>query len=378
MKQQGRKTSEQDWKHRLLRLASGVELLQGPSDLPLLHVSSHRRYVRLSFLGAEIIGLLTARPDVTRDDISQALSTRYPGNQTEIQNHVDQFLRQLDDAGVLETDKEEPQTGFRQLLRKVLELPRLQIALWRPDRPLASGLITAVRAKASRLIGVLVGLSVLFAIIAVGFSINQQGISIDYGSVSWPVVLALLIVHTSSHEMSHALVSSYYNVRVREFGIGLLYYFIPTAYTDRTDAYRLRRFTERAWIALAGPIFDLSAAGLSAVIAYSSGGPTRATFHLLMLIQLGVCVSNLNPLLPTDGYHVLEAKFGGLNFRGRAFTLLVRMITGKDVPPHLRSLTVGKKVFHLGYAVVASIYIGLLAMMFIMVAGSAMMAQVKQ
>lgn len=378
MKQDGMKLLEQDWKQRSLRLASGVELLQGPNGLPLLHVSSHRRYVRLSFLGAEVIGLLTTGRDITQADISQTLSTRYPGSPGEIRHHVDQFLRQLDDAGVLESDKQEPETGFRKLMHKVVEKPRLQIALWRPDRPLASGLISAVRAKASGLIGVFVGLLVLFATVAAGFAINRLGMSIDYSSISWPLILALLIVHTSSHEMSHALVSSYYNVRVREFGIGLLYYFLPTAYTDRTDAYRLRRFAERAWIALAGPIFDLSAAGLSAVLAYSTGGRTRATFHLLMLIQLWICFSNLNPLLPTDGYHVLEAKFGGLNFRRRAFTLLFRMITGKDVPPQLRTLTAHKKLFHLSYAVVASLYIGLLAMMFIMVAGNAMIAQVKQ
>ena len=371
------KPAEPDWKKRSLRLASGVELLQGPNDLPLLHVSGRRTYVRLSFLAAEMIGLLTAGRGLTHGDISQTLSTRYPGSQTEIQHQVDQFLKQLDDAGVLETEKEEHRGVFRQLVHKLLQRPRLQIALWRPNRPLASGLVTAIREKAHRPMSLLVGLSLFFAIVAAGFAINKMGTTIDYGSISMPLVLALLIVHTSSHELSHALASSYYNIRVREFGIGLLYYFIPAAYTDRTDAYRLRHFSERAWIAMAGPIFDLSAAGLSAVIAYSSGGSTRATFHLLMLIQLWICFSNLNPLLPTDGYHVLEAKFGALNFRRRAFTLLFRLITWRDVPPQLRNLTLDKRIFHLSYAVVSSVYIGLLAVLFLTVAGNTMMAQVK-
>ena len=46
-----------------------------------------------------------------------------------------------------------------------------------------------------------------------------------------------------------------------------------------------------------------------------------ATAHLVLAVQVVLVLSNLNPLLPTDGYHAFEAGVGSLNFRRRAFAL---------------------------------------------------------
>ena len=46
-------------------------------------------------------------------------------------------------------------------------------------------------------------------------------------------------------------------------------------------------------------------------------------------------LSNLNPLLPTDGYHALEAGLGALNFRRRAFDYTTHRLFGRPLPSAL-------------------------------------------
>jgi putative peptide zinc metalloprotease protein len=154
-------------------------------------------------------------------------------------------------------------------------------------------------------------------------------------------------------------------VKIREFGIALLYYFLPVAYTDRTDAYRLRDFNSRAAIAMAGPMFDLYGAGISAAASCLTSGTAAVNFRLLMWMQVITFISNLNPLMPGDGYHVLEAWFGALNFRRRAFSLLFRRLSFRELPPNLQGLDAGQQFGHLAYAVAALAYTLLLATLFI-------------
>ena len=351
---------------RPCRLAAGVELLAGPNGLPLLYVGERQSYLRVSDLGAEIVSLITRHPALTHRDLSQALAARYPGSLDEVQRQVTQFLRQLDEAGVFESGgartPDGQGSGIGQLLRRAARCPRAKFAVWRPDRPLVAGLTLAVR---GRLIKAAAAAWALVTVIAVGCALTRFGRGIDYQFISWPLVLGSLALHTAGHELSHALVSSSFGVKIRELGVALLYYFIPSAYVDRTDAYRLRQFKPRAYIALAGPAFDLSAAGLSALLALTNSGMVSASFHLLMLAQLIFCFSNLNPLMPSDGYHALEAGFGALNFRQRAFSLLFRSVTGRELPPHLRALTARQQTLHMIYAVVSSIYLFLLACLLI-------------
>jgi putative peptide zinc metalloprotease protein len=173
----------------------------------------------------------------------------------------------------------------------------------------------------------MVGLAALFAPAAVIYAVARGGVTIKHADVSLPFIIGGLLLHAIIHELSHALVGSYYGVKIREFGIALLYYFLPVAYTDRTDAYRLRDFNSRAAIAMAGPMFDLYGAGISAAASCLTSGTAAVNFRLLMWMQVITFISNLNPLMPGDGYHVLEAWFGALNFRRRAFSLLFRRLS---------------------------------------------------
>ena len=351
-------------------LAPGVELVAGPNDTPLLYVGESRSYVRLSESGAEIMRLLAGSGAATSEEISQLLARRSAAGEAEIRRRLMSFLEQLDRAGALAHDKEKdarPQrrSWLARAARKVVREPRLRLLSWRLDRPLAPGPLALVRARVGNSAVRIATLSALLAIAAVVCAVVFVKVTIDPARVMLPLIIGGLVLHTVAHELSHALVGSYYEVKIREFGVALLYYFIPVAYTDRTDAYRLPEFRSRAAIALAGPMFDLYGAGASAVASCLTGGAAAVNFRLLMFFQIAACVSNLNPLLPGDGYHALEAWFGALNFRRRAFSLLFRRLTLRGLPPNLQGLRARQQLGHLAYAVVALGYTLLLVSVFI-------------
>jgi putative peptide zinc metalloprotease protein len=347
---------------RLFRLAAGVELLSGPDEMPLLYVSEQKSYLRLSAAGAMVIRLLRQRCAMPLSELVRSLTGQ--AEDIEMRRQVIEFMRQLDQAGALEADAAQqsaPASPLRRLARRVAAKPRLELALWHPDRPLAARLLGHIQTRLGHLLGKLIALLILLAVISVTYVAITPLSAHDFSRASWLLICVLLALHTIGHELAHALVSSYYGIKVREMGVALLYYFIPVAYTDRTDAYRLRHFRQRAYIALSGLVFDLLATGLSALIAGATSGWLGTSFQMLMWGQLAGLISNLNPLLPGDACHALEAWFGALNFRRRAFTLFWRRLARRELPPYLQSLTLRQQVFHFAYAALASAYVLLLA-----------------
>lgn len=348
----------------LIRLAASVELLTGPNDIPLVYVGERKSYLRLSEAGAALIRVLRERGVLTRQELLQLINETLPSPSGQAPHVVSQFLQQLNEAGVLELDGENAITSLSiasRIAQKITARPRLELPLWRPDRALLAATLQTIQARTGQWLGKGIGLLLFIGAIVITYEAiaPRSGQHISIRSALF--ILGILLLQTMGHEMSHALVSSYYGVKVREIGVALLYYFIPVAYTDRTDAYRLRDFRARANIALAGPVFDFCATALSAVIASTTSGPVSATFQTLMWVQLAGFISNLNPLMPGDACHILEAWRGMLNFRGRAFTLFWRRLTFRSLPPHLQRLTTREQWFHFGYAALASLYVITLA-----------------
>jgi putative peptide zinc metalloprotease protein len=349
-----------------VRLAPGVEYLAGPNDTPLLYISESKTYVRLSAGGAEIVRLLTGRGALTAEEISETLARKYQAGGAEIDRRLGNFLRQLGDAGALAdqdgaTGHPQARPWFWRAARSVVAKPRLKLFSCRFERAIAEGAVASLKARAGGVLGKIAGLGALLALAVVGLAVPRAGVTFGQAQVSLPFIVGGLLLHAVFHELSHALVGSYYGVKVREIGVALLYYFLPVAYTDRTDAYRLRDFDSRAAIALAGPMLDLYATAISAAASRLAGGAAAANFRLLMWLQLGALLSNLNPLMPGDGYHVLEAWLGALNFRRRAFSLLFRRLTFRALPPNLQGLRTEQQLGHIAYAVAALGYTSLLA-----------------
>jgi putative peptide zinc metalloprotease protein len=129
---------------------------------------------------------------------------------------------------------------------------------------------------------------------------------------------------------------------------------IPIAYVDCTDAYRLPQKSRRVAIALAGPVVDVLAAGVTALLALAAGGAVAATAHLVLAVQVVLVLSNLNPLMPTDGYHAFEAGLGTFNFRRRAFAYTGQFLLRRKA---LGSVRASSRVAYVAYSVVAVLYV---------------------
>ncbi len=177
------------------------------------------------------------------------------------------------------------------------------------------------------------------------------------GFVAWWFVPIVVVVEVTLHELGHATVCEALGTPVREAGVALWCSVIPIAYVDCTDAYRLPQRSRRVAIALAGPAVDVVAAGVTALIALMAGGAVAATAHLVLAVQVVLVLSNLNPLLPTDGYHAFEAGVGSLNFRRRAFAYTGHRLFRRPLPAALTSVRPSRRAGYLAYSVVAVLYV---------------------
>jgi len=335
-----------------LELIDGIESLIGANGEPMLYDAESGRYTRLSASGVRVVGLFDG--ERTGDDLI-ALLARGDGEERERRERsVLQFLAELRQAGLLTLPPVEEARRERAARAAGREL------LWRKPlvrdvgtrlEPAAALLRRAPRRPLLATLALLLVTAAVFVVLALSAGLP------DPGGTIWPIVIALLIMQLAVHETSHALVSRFHGLNVREAGIGLLFYFWPIAYVDRTDAYRLRERSKRASIVLAGPAADLLFAGTCALVALLSHGDLSDTARTIVLVECFGIMATFNPLLPSDGYHAVEAASGELNLRSRAFSYLGHRITRVPAPSALASVSPGRARFYLLFAVACVAYV---------------------
>ena len=138
----------------------------------------------------------------------------------------------------------------------------------------------------------------------------------------WTIVLLVLsfAVLTFIHEMGHAIACRHFGGEVREMGFMFLL-FIPAFYANVTDAWSFPGRRERLWVTFAGPWIELCATSVIAIIWLlvrpESLGAQLAVAAML-IGGIGNIVTNLNPLLPLDGYFALGDYLEIPNLRHRA------------------------------------------------------------
>jgi putative peptide zinc metalloprotease protein len=351
-----------------LQLAKGVELLSGPGNVPLLYVESHQKYLRLSQEGAKIVGLLTENKNITSAIIVKQLAERYPTTEAAISARTFRFLGELQRANALVQPEAShwleiaSATPTDSVLR-ISSWPLLRLPLWKPNRPLATNALKII-AKHPRIFKVALILWLVVAFLSLLFLLPTALTgTIQPAHLNYPVILICFLTQIIIHEFCHALTCSYYGIKIREIGFGLLYYLLPVGYTDLTDSYRLQKFSQRAWVALAGPFLDFSALTVSTYVAVALNGGQHVTLHALLLLQLNVLAFDFLPLLPSDGYRALEAFCGGLNFRRHALTFLLHYVLRKPLPSSLAQLPLPKRLGYLAYGIVAFGYIALVGLL---------------
>lgn len=129
-----------------------------------------------------------------------------------------------------------------------------------------------------------------------------------------------LIAIKMVHELAHAYTAVRYGCRVPTMGLGFLI-MVPVLYTDTTDSWRLTVRKQRAAIAAAGTVVELSVAMLATFFwNFCPDGIIKSMLFVLATTSwvTGLLI-NLNPLLRFDGYYVLSDWLGVPNLQSRAF-----------------------------------------------------------
>lgn len=317
-----------------IRLAPEVELLRGADNRPMLYNATRGTYTRVTEAGVRLLALLDGNH--TGQEILAELKHRGHIRTPEQCEMVLKFFAQLRNAGLLNIPPE-PVSLFQRWVQLARNRPMLRLPLTHSLDCMLTPIAQLLRMFPQSLVGGVLGTAAVAALAAVA-SIDTV---VPAEPPSWGWVISLTVAQLLCHELAHGVACRLFNVPIREAGVGLLYGFLPVAYIDYTDVYRLGNRIHRAAIALAGPLNDALWAGITAVILMSNDRTISVTYYLLIIQKLSL-VNNLNPLLPSDGWQAFEALMGKVNVRNRALDHLLTLFS--------KGTTSGKTVLYAFYA----------------------------
>ncbi|MEU5399946.1 PqqD family peptide modification chaperone [Streptomyces sp. NPDC005963] len=340
------------------KLRDELEVIRGMDDIPLIFDPVTGNYHRITRAGEVVLTYLDGTR--TREDLVALLSRADEARAEALSRQIDTFLAALDKSGLLEgsAPPDKPQDTGR--VRTSMLMPR--IVLTRSLPRLLEPVAVVLRAVPAKL---LVLITSLLALVGYSFGFHTLFTAMppakDIAGPAFLIATGVMLLCVFLHETAHALVAQILGTPVRGLGVALLFYFMPVAYVDRTDAYRFRGRAGRVVLAMAGILSDGVFCGLSGVVALNSDGLLRDTAALLLGMQLLMLIVNLNPLMPSDGYTAIEAATGLTNARGRAFSLLRHAVRRQELPAHLAHLSTAARRGHMTYGVFSVVYVCLLA-----------------
>lgn len=158
-----------------------------------------------------------------------------------------------------------------------------------------------------------------------------------------------------AHEAGHALTVKACGRKVERAGLGW-YWVTPVLFVDTSDMWLAEKW-QRIAVGLAGIGANLVLAGGAALLAPMLGAQAGALAWLFAALSYVSVVFNLNPLLDSDGYHVLSDWLERPNLRHEAPARLWRAL--RHSPPGQAACAHGPGV-DLLYAALATAYLVLL------------------
>ncbi|NUR91568.1 MAG: hypothetical protein HOY71_46480, partial [Nonomuraea sp.] len=269
------------------RLREDVELLTGMDDHPLVYDPVSGSYHRITRSARVVLAHLDGSR--SREELLAFLSGK--GGRRE---ELDAFLTSLENSGLLVgSEPERP----KKRIRTSMWMPR--VILTRSLPRLLEPLAVALRRVNARLLVAIAALGALAGFPLGVYTLTHSPPPFEHvGGLAFVLAALLQLLSVFLHESAHALVAQVLRVPVRGLGVALLFYFLPLAFVDRTDAYRLRGRGGRVTLALAGVMSDGWLTGINAVVALNSTGFVQHTSLFLLGFQLVGLIINLNPLLP--------------------------------------------------------------------------------
>ncbi|MEU9003199.1 hypothetical protein ACFWBI_20400 [Streptomyces sp. NPDC059982] len=327
-------------------------------DIPLIFDPVTGNYHRITRASEVVLTYLDGTR--TRDDLVTFFSGADQARTDALGRQVDAFLAALEKSGLLEGSDLPDKAGNGGRFRTSMLMPR--IILTRSLPRLLEPVAVVMRAVPAKLLVLLV---VLGSVAGYAFGFHALFTAMppiqDRAGLAFPLATCVMLLYVLIHESAHALVAQILGTPVRGLGVALLFYFMPVAYVDRTDAYRVRGRGGRVLLAVAGILSDGWFCALSGTIALNSHGMVQDTGAFLLGMQLLMLVLNLNPLMPSDGYTALEAAVGLTNARGRAFALLRHTARRQELPAHLANLSRRARRGYMAYGAFSMAYVCFLA-----------------
>ena len=184
----------------------------------------------------------------------------------------------------------------------------------------------------------------------------------NFFSLKGLIAYGLVIVFLKTlHEFGHAFVAKHHGVRVPTMGLAFMV-FAPVAYSDVTDAWRLRSRKDRLSISLAGIKVELVIGAFAMALwgLTPSGILNSICFLLSTTTLLSTILVNLNPAMRFDGYYILSDFWGidNLSSESAKFTkwFLRRTLLGIDAPCPLKAPERREQLQMVLYSVFAWIY----------------------
>lgn len=313
-------------------LRQDVQVLVGMDDTPLLFDPVTGHYHRLNRLSAAAIALMDGRR--SPDDIAAEVDSAGRGG-TRARGLVEDFIEDLRSKELLVGCHPVPE---RRRTRLEWILPRFMV--WRGFADVLAPLSRALaRVPGSALAVGVGGPASIGYIVAILEFLTRLGQPVVVAPAVLAVAAVVQLVSVFCHETCHAIVAGRYGVPVRGLGVALVFWAVPVAYVDRTDAYRLRGRSGRVAISLAGMVSDGWWALAAVIVAATTHGFPQEVASLVIPFQLIMLVANLNPFTPSDGVAALEAATGLIDVRGRSLKVLKATVTRAPLPPYLRSVS---------------------------------------
>lgn len=139
-----------------------------------------------------------------------------------------------------------------------------------------------------------------------------------FSFVTFFVLFVSFAVIVGIHELGHAYTCKHFGGEVHEMGAMLMYFVLPCFYANVNDAWGFSERRQRLWVTAAGSWIMLVVAAVSALFwLVLPRGSIAAQVAVCMMMVGGIfnIVTNMNPLLPLDGYFALGDFTGISNLR---------------------------------------------------------------
>jgi hypothetical protein len=195
--------------------------------------------------------------------------------------------------------------------------------------------------------------------------------SLTFGTIAmlWCVSIAVIWIH----ELGHAYTCKAFGGQVHEMGFMLLY-FEPCFYCNVNDAWTFPELRARLWVTAAGSWIQFLLAALAAIVWWIAAPGTLVSDVAMATILIGgvtAILTNLNPLIPLDGYFALSDWLEIPNLRQRAFGHVAwwikRHVLGMELEEPLA--TDRERQVFLWYGCLAGVYIVVSLVIFGLIAG---------